>query len=508
MFQAVKSKFKSATEYQIVICLEEAIEFHKAKKRIENEKIYNQKELTELKQLINRDDDDEITKAECINTLNKHLMPKDALNNHWYRWFQLKCTSKPSTFLEKYHKDKIKLLRKRKQEQYKKSTKNKKYFIDGHDITKLKKRELYDWMLNRELFNEEQNKSTFTKWTKIKLLDKAKKDLEPLIKEKEIDCNIDKLWETRNKDDDFTLMNWAYQFGLLQMWRDKIYQLYSQHPNNSIVNMELPFWPRETARYQQYKKDEYNEKFKPIIEKLWNEFIKEDLLKSTAIHCNLIDTNSQHTDEQLLHIIIQSYMENPLTIESILYYYNEDEETELPKSLSYLGNYPKYIQTKYWHDINFDLWNTTLSRVQVTCSCKSGEQLPSCCAHCSSIMWLLHYSVSLEGTLEEALSEKSKDTAIKYHLVDLLPHHNYEKKRQEIWKKLDTKYNYGDKLCICNQVTKENVIRCHACGNHYHPSCLHQTWNELHEHCRVLPYWRCTTCDENAYFINKNLSNI
>ena len=72
-------------------------------------------------------------------------------------------------------------------------------------------------------------------------------------------------------------------------------------------------------------------------------------------------------------------------------------------------------------------------------------------------MWLLHYSVSLEGSLEEALSEKSKDIAIKYHLVDLLPHHNYEKTRQEIWKKLDTKYNYGDKLCICNQVTNENV---------------------------------------------------
>ena len=45
----------------------------------------------------------------------------------------------------------------------------------------------------------------------------------------------------------------------------------------------------------------------------------------------------------------------------------DHEETELPKSLSYLGSYPKYIQTKYWHDINFKLWNTTLSRVQVTC---------------------------------------------------------------------------------------------------------------------------------------------
>ena len=107
------------------------------------------------------------------------------------------------------------------------------------------------------------------------LLEKAKKELDPLIKEKEIDCNIDKLWQTRDKDNDFTLMNWAYQFGLLQMWRDQVYKKYRDEPNVSIVNMELPFWPRETARYKQYKKDEYNEKFKPIIEKLWMNLTKQ-----------------------------------------------------------------------------------------------------------------------------------------------------------------------------------------------------------------------------------------
>ena len=512
LFQAVKSKFKSATEYQIVISLEEANEFYKAKKRLENEEIYNKKQLSELQKLIedNNNNTDEIpaTKQKCMDSLNKDLLPKDPINDHWYNCLKYNTQKKfnPSHYLNDKNKKKVKLLRKRKLDKYKKS-KKKKYYIDGHDITKLNKRQLYDWMVNRDLLKN-QTKS-FKNYTKTELLKEAKPQLKALIKEKEIDCNIDKLWETRAQEEgsDVTLMNWAYQVGLLQMWRDQLYPNYEHlhKPNDDIdVNVELPFWPRETARYQQYRKDEYKEKFEPIIKKLWKVFKGQKWLEATLVHCNF-EVDGTKTEDQLLHMIIQSYMENPLMIECNMYY---NEQYKLPASLDYLSGYPKYVQTKMWHDINFELWNTTLSRVQVTCSCKSGEQLPSCCAHCSSIMWLLHYSVSLKESLEDALSEKSKDAAIKYHLIDLLPHHNYEKTRQEFWKKLDKKYNFGDKICLCNNVKTENIIRCNACGNYYHPSCLHQSWSDLHDNSRLLSYWRCPTCDAEAVYINKNLCDI
>lgn len=58
------------------------------------------------------------------------------------------------------------------------------------------------------------------------------------------------------------------------------------------------------------------------------------------------------------------------------------------KKPSYLDKYPK---TKSWFDLNFDLFYSKLSRLQQRCTCRSGVQLPGCCAHCGCIIRLIFH---------------------------------------------------------------------------------------------------------------------
>ena len=527
LFQAVKSKFKSAVEYQVVLSLEEANEYFKAQERYKLETKYQEQSVDELKQKIKEEfpalNITQITsKPECIQILNEHLEPTDPINDHWYSYMKTAKSDKlpVSSFLHDKNKLKIDLLRKKLVQKYNKDRKNGKYYIDGLDISKLKKQQLYEYMLSRDLFPKGENKKSLTYYTKTKLLQIAAQQIEPLIKEQEIDCNFDKLWATRNTDEekDYTLSTWAYQHGLLTMWRDKVYKpmnsIYVSNKNkkntNAILHMTLPVWRPHISRHKQAMQT-----FKPVIQALWKIFIQQKWLYDTLVLCKMNEDGDDNANSNvLLKKIIKSYMENPLTIESMLYHNDEhDPEHKLPPALEYLKTYPKYSQPKHWHDINFDLWITPLARVQMTCSCKAGEQLPSCCAHCSTILWLMHYSITCTKKFKEVLAEHSKDIKIKQHLIDLIPHHNYKKAKAEalsknINKQQDkTNYYATHKICLCNQITDEKLIKCLSCNISFHPSCVGQSWDEIYQFSRVLSYWRCPTCSNESYFIHSTYSH-
>ena len=203
------------------------------------------------------------------------------------------------------------------------------------------------------------------------------------------------------------------------------------------------------------------------------------------------DNRSKSADDYL-KIIFTKYHKDPIK------YHIYFDETDYPDSLKYLSQYAKSVQPKDWHDIDFTLWETPLARLQITCSCRSGEQLPSCCAHCSTVLWLLYYSISDNENIEQILAMKPKDKKIKIGIVDLVPHDNYIKTRDKLWEK-DDNTGYGINICNCQQMTDEPLIKCPCCARHWHPSCLSQDWSDLVQ-TRIALIWRCPFCDESESY--------
>ena len=112
----------------------------------------------------------------------------------------------------------------------------------------------------------------------------------------------------------------------------------------------------------------------------------------------------------------------------------------MPESLSYLEDYPT---EKSWYDLDFTLFDSKLSRLQLRCTCRSGAQLPGCCAHGNSSVWLIYFV--LFSDINKILKQTKRDKQIMNNIVDLTPYSIYQsglKKKLEHW-------------CFCGQQKDE-----------------------------------------------------
>lgn len=199
-----------------------------------------------------------------------------------------------------------------------------------------------------------------------------------------------------------------------------------------------------------------------------------------------------------LEVICKIYDPNWISLYSSLY-----TQEDLPRELRYLYNFAAIHNEKYWYDCNFQLWDTPLSRLQVICSCRSGEQMPTCCSHSSAIIWLLYYSINGDINME-IFKRKDRETRIMNNLADLVAYHNYNLKKQKYKEKNGMDKN--KELCICNTNKNEHLIQCKGCLIWYHPSCLNQHWDDINnsDMPRVQDYWHCPYCDHNLVYMAQN----
>ncbi len=119
-----------------------------------------------------------------------------------------------------------------------------------------------------------------------------------------------------------------------------------------------------------------------------------------------------------------------------------------------------FAMEQFWYDVDFDLWQTPLARLGITCSCRSGAQLPSCCAHSSAILWLIWFAIYED--IDNVYSLNTRDRKIlnsKYSRI-----HNFAAYKQ--WIKDDNaKFGGISRFCHCkNEIeTDEVVIFCDGC---------------------------------------------
>ena len=137
-----------------------------------------------------------------------------------------------------------------------------------------------------------------------------------------------------------------------------------------------------------------------------------------------------------------------------------------------------------------------LSRLQIICSCRSGAQIPSCCAHCSTIIWLIYYS--LYGGLEQALKETKQDLEI------LQSVHNFSSYKKYIEAIEGDQWYQG---CPCGEWRTENVVLCEVCECYFHPSCLGQTEKQIETFDKEGKIWHCTVCSGYQHFVCQNSFN-
>ena len=143
---------------------------------------------------------------------------------------------------------------------------------------------------------------------------------------------------------------------------------------------------------------------------------------------------------------------------------------------------------QYWYDIDFDLWQSPLARLGITCSCRSGAQLPSCCAHGSTILWLIWFSCY--NSIDNAYKLSRRDERI----LDSASSHVYNFAWFKKWIKADNEQFGGiARFCHCKNEFPKNELEvfCEGCQYYYHPSCCGTTSAIVDQGLRQ---FRCKSC--------------
>ena len=210
------------------------------------------------------------------------------------------------------------------------------------------------------------------------------------------------------------------------------------------------------------------EKFTKMNEKELLKYCKDNDIKIT---------NKNAKKKQIMKIILQNIKKQH--IEEINHIKYIGKKT-IPESLEYLKKYPL---EKSWYDIDFQLFNSKFARLQASCSCKSGAQIPGCCAHIGACL-LLVQSVA-QDNLDAKLKETKRDQMILNTINDLSGYKIYKK-------------NNKIECFACQQKKKDDTFLCDKCKTWYHASCIGATANEIDD---TLPFWFCPNCDARSVFI-------
>lgn len=164
------------------------------------------------------------------------------------------------------------------------------------------------------------------------------------------------------------------------------------------------------------------------------------------------------------------------------------------ESLKYLEKYPKPNHQKSWYDLDFTLFDSKLARLQLRCSCRSGAQLPGCCAHGGSCIWFIYYV--LFKNIQQLLKNSPRDEQILQKITDLSPYAVYAKGRKK----------KGTHWCICKSSDKddEGWVECDNCMIWYHPSCSDTTMEDIKRDRYIYDIWHCKYCTNNDVWVVRN----
>ena len=127
------------------------------------------------------------------------------------------------------------------------------------------------------------------------------------------------------------------------------------------------------------------------------------------------------------------------------------------------------------------------------CNCRSGAQLPGCCAHAGSIIWLIWFI--LFGNISNILKPSKRDAKIINNIIDLTPYNAYRKKVKKD----------GAFWCHCQTEKNEDFVQCDCCMKWYHPSCVNTSMEDINSDRYVFDIWHCMFCDGDSVFVVRNI---
>ena len=143
---------------------------------------------------------------------------------------------------------------------------------------------------------------------------------------------------------------------------------------------------------------------------------------------------------------------------------------------------------KKWEDIDFEAIfpHNPLGRLQWFCSCPSGNNLVSPCAHVAAILLLIVLCVNNQE--EEFFKQDERVKKIRDNVFDAKPH------MEQI------KADFPPKFCRCQAAFREGdfVMECSACGLYIHPECqgeLSSKYDGLSD--KDVKGWVCKKCQND-----------
>ena len=168
------------------------------------------------------------------------------------------------------------------------------------------------------------------------------------------------------------------------------------------------------------------------------------------------------------------------------------EDAVVPASLAYLNQYPKM---KSWYDKNFKLDNSSLSRLQQRCNCRSGVQLPGVCAHIGAVIRLTYFILFRD--VNELLKMNKRDRLINENIVNLTPFSKEQRRLRE--------ENVNKHWCpICGTPTIQNCVQCDGCQRWYHPECIKTTLDDIAKDHFTATVFHCPMCSNHDVWVVRN----
>ena len=367
------------------------------------------------------------------NDTSKVMIPGDQL--HWYQWMKQASEKPVSQYLHQKHKNIQKILEKRRIERIKRKS---QWIYYGDNLKKMNKKELHSFAQERDLeIPKEINSKTLP--IQRKWIIQTLRERERINWQKAQPCAYDKCNKNKNLD-----------------------KFKCQHCNAA-------FYCSSKCRRLHYKKHRNK------CSKLYGALRSKEAIDHSKIF--------PPPDE------IENLREEHKSNKS-----KSNNSTLNNDNIAYLEEYP---QPKSWFDLDFELFNSDLSRLQQRCSCRSGVQLPGCCAHCGCIIRLIWHILHL-GKVDQLLKKNKRDIKIEEKIINLF-HFSEELKANA------EKYKY---ICLCcssavNKKKKNSYKRCGICYRRYHLTCT-QSMNIHRQSKFIQTVWHCPLCTSQDSWCVRN----
>ena len=320
---------------------------------------------------------------------------------HWLLWLQSNKTQKVSEFLSEKYKNQQRILDERRKKRMKK---RRKLYYGSVNVGKMKKADLI-------YFAKEQSVTINEKMEKTKLRDYILKCLRdrPLNKKNKKSISNEQEQEEQKEDESST------------DYLKKCAFCSKNDPQYRCSACKLVAYCCKDCQFED-----------------WNKEHKK--------MCNRLNSKSRKRLRSEMEEEQETDSEPPMKEQKVQLDDDDDDgndcrdDANIPESLSYLRNYPT---EKSWYDLDFTLFDSQLSRLQLRCSCRSGAQLPGCCAHGITSIWLIYFV--LFSDIQEILKQTKRDKQIMDNFIDLTPYSVYQKGRKQ----------KSEHWCYCQQEKDE-----------------------------------------------------